>query len=108
MINNGGYTIERGYMGKTETYNDIATWAYADLPRVFRPDTTARSFVVKTVADLHKALSAPNDTMIFIESIMDPRDAPAAVIHSSDNGAELDYGPRGPQHRPNAQLQPAT
>jgi indolepyruvate decarboxylase len=39
---------------------------------------------------------------------MDPHDAPAAVIHSSNNGAELDYGPRGPQHRPNAQLQPAT
>ena len=108
LINNGGYTIERGYMGKTETYNDIATWAYADLPKVFRPDTTAQSFVVKTVTDLHKALSAPNDTMIFIESIMDPHDAPAAVIHSSNNGAELDYGPRGPQHRPNAQLQPAT
>ena len=99
LINNGGYTIERGYMGKTETYNDVATWAYADLPKVFRPDTTARSFVVKTVADLHEALSAPNDTLIFIESIMDPHDAPAAVIHSSNNGAELDYGPRGPQHR---------
>ncbi len=108
LINNGGYTIERGYLGKTETYNDIATWAYADLPKVFSPDTTAQSFVVRTVADLGKALSAPNDTMIFIESVMDPYDAPAAVIHSSNNGAELDYGPRGPQHRANAQLQPAT
>ena len=108
LINNGGYTIERGYMGKSETYNDIANWAYADLPKVFQPDTTARSFVVKTVADLEKALSAPNDSLIFIESIMDPHDAPAAVIHSSNNGAELDYGPRGPQHRANAQLQPAT
>jgi indolepyruvate decarboxylase len=107
LINNGGYTIERGYMGKTETYNDIATWAYADLPRVFRPDTTARSFVVRTVADLDRALSAPNDSLILIESVMDPYDAPAAVIHSSNNGAELDYGPRGPQHRDNAQLRPA-
>jgi indolepyruvate decarboxylase len=108
LINNGGYTIERGYMGKTEPYNDIATWAYADLPKVLCPGTAARSFVVKTVADLHDALSAPNDQMIFIESVMDPHDAPAAVIHSSNNGAELDYGPRGPQHRDNAQLQPAT
>jgi indolepyruvate decarboxylase len=108
LINNGGYTIERGYMGKTAHYNDVATWAYADLPKVFRPDTTARSFVVKTVADLHNALDAPNDQMIFVESIMDPYDAPAAVIHSSNNGAELDYGPRGPQHRENMQLQPAT
>jgi indolepyruvate decarboxylase len=108
LINNGGYTIERGYMGKTAHYNDVATWAYANLPKVFRPDTTARSFVVKTVGDLHNALSAPNDQMIFVESIMDPYDAPAAVIHSSNNGAELDYGPRGPQHRENMQLQPAT
>jgi indolepyruvate decarboxylase len=107
LINNGGYTIERGYIGKSEQYNDIANWSYADLPKVFCPDTTARSFVVKTVADLHNALSAPNDTMVFIESIMDPYDAPAAVLHSSNKGAELDYGPRGPQHRDNAQLKPA-
>ena len=108
LINNGGYTIERGYMGKTADYNDIARWAYADLPKVFRPDTTARSFVCKTAADLERALSAPNDSLILIESVMDPYDAPAAVIHSSNNGAELDYGPRGPQHRGNEQLRPAT
>ena len=108
LINNGGYTIERGYMGKTADYNDIARWAYADLPKVFRPDTTAKSFLVKTVADLEKALSAPNDSLVFVESVMDPYDAPAAVIHSSNNGAELDYGPRGPQHRGNEQLRPAT
>jgi indolepyruvate decarboxylase len=107
LINNGGYTIERGYLGKTEHYNDIATWAYADLPRVLHPDTTARSFVVKTVADLHDALSVPNDSLILIESVMDPYDAPAPVSHSSNVGADLDYGPRGPQHRDNAQLRPA-
>jgi len=107
LINNGGYTIERGYLGKTETYNDIATWAYAELPEVFQPDTTAQSFVVKTVADLEKALSAPNDTLVFIEAVMDPHDAPAAVIRSSNKGADLDYGPRGPQHRDGVQLRPA-
>ncbi|HTU39041.1 MAG TPA: thiamine pyrophosphate-binding protein [Acidimicrobiales bacterium] len=107
LINNGGYTIERGYIGKDEHYNDIANWAYADLPKVFHPETTARSFVVKTVEDLRDALGAPNDRMIFVESVMSPHDAPAAVIHSSNRGAELDYGPRGPQHRKNAQLQPA-
>ena len=108
LINNGGYTIERGYLGKAEPYNDVANWAYADLPRVFRPDTSARSFVVRTTGDLHDALSAPNDTMIFVESIMAPSDAPAAVIGSSNKGADLDYGPRGPQHRDNLQLRPAT
>jgi len=50
---------------------------------------------------------APNDSLIFIESVMGPHDAPAAAIHSSNNGAELNYGPRGPQHRASAQLQPA-
>ena len=108
LINSGGYTIERGYMGKSADYNDIATWAYTELPKVFRPDTTAKSFLVKSVADLEKALGAPNDSLVFVESVMDPYDAPAAVIHSSNNGAELDYGPRGPQHRGNEQLRPAT
>jgi indolepyruvate decarboxylase len=107
LINNGGYTIERGYLGKAEPYNDVARWAYADLPRVFRPDTSARSFVAKTVSELQNALSTPNDTMIFVESIMEAHDAPDAVIISSNNGAELDYGPRGPQYRENLQLRPA-
>jgi hypothetical protein len=77
-------------------------------PATYSSLTTARqSFVVKIVADLEKALSAPNDTLLFIEAVMDPYDAPAPVIHSSNKGAELDYGPRGPHHRDNAQLRPA-
>ena len=108
LINNGGYTIERCWLGKTSRFNDVANWAYADLPKVFRPDTTARSFVVRTVADLNKALSAPNDTLIFIEAIMDPFDAPTPVINSGNNGADIDYGPRGPQHRDNMLPRPAT
>jgi indolepyruvate decarboxylase len=107
LINNGGYTIERGYLAKTEIYNDIANWAYADLPKVFRRDTKARSFVVKTVTDLQTALSAPNDTLIFVESIMDRYDALAPIMNSSNKGADLNYGPRGPQ-RPDNQLRPAT
>jgi indolepyruvate decarboxylase len=107
LINNGGYTIERCWLGKTSRFNDVANWSYADLPKVFRKDTTARSFVVKTVADLEEALSAPNDTLIFIESIMDPFDAPTAVINSGNNGADIDYGPRGPQHRGNMLIRPS-
>lgn len=104
LINNGGYTIERGYIGKTETYNDIANWSYAELPKVLRADTTAQSFVVRTVEDLQKALKAPNDRLIFVESIMDSCDAPAPVLRSSNIGAELDYGPTGPQRRDGLQL----
>jgi indolepyruvate decarboxylase len=39
---------------------------------------------------------------------MDPFDAPTAVINSGNNGADLDYGPRGPQHRDNMLIRPAT
>ena len=106
LINNGGYTIERGYLGKDEPYNDVANWAYADLPKIFRRDTSARSFVVRTVGDLQGALGAPNDTMVFVESIMDRLDAPALVTMSSNKGAELDYGPRGPQYVEGSQLRP--
>jgi TPP-dependent 2-oxoacid decarboxylase len=108
LINNGGYTVERCYLGKTSRYNDVATWSYADLPKVFHPGTTARSFVVKTVEDLQQALSTPNDTLLFIESVMDPYDAPLGVITGGNSGADIDYGPRGPQHRGNMLLRPAT
>jgi indolepyruvate decarboxylase len=108
LINNRGYTIERCWLGKTARYNDVANWDYAGLPKVFRPDTTARSFVVKTVADLQEALSAPNDRLIFIEALMDPFDAPTPVINSGNNGADIDYGPRGPQHRGNMLIRPTT
>jgi indolepyruvate decarboxylase len=45
--------------------------------------------------------------LIFVESILDRYDALAPVMHSSNRGADLDYGPRGPQHRDNQQLRPA-
>lgn len=108
LINNRGYTIERCWLGKTSPFNDVANWAYADLPKVLHPDTTARSFVVRTVADLEKALSAPDDSLTFIEAIMDPFDAPTPVINSGNNGADIDYGPRGPQHRDNMLIRPAS
>jgi indolepyruvate decarboxylase len=63
--------------------------------------------MIKTVRDLQNALSEPNDTLIFVESIMDRYDALAPVMNSSNKGADLDYGPRGPQRRDN-QLRPST
>ena len=104
LINNGGYTIERTILGKTARYNDIANWAYAELPKVFRPDTAAESFVVRTVEELHNVLNTPHENMVFIESIMDPTDAPANLIAGGHASADLDYGPRGPQHRKGAQI----
>ena len=104
LINNGGYTIERTILGKTARYNDIANWAYAELPKVFRPDTAAESFVVRTVEELHNVLNTPHENLVFIESIMDPTDAPANLIAGGHASADLDYGPRGPQHRKGAQI----
>jgi indolepyruvate decarboxylase len=46
--------------------------------------------------------------MIFMESRMDPHDALAPITISSNRGAELDYGPRGPQRRENLQLRAVT
>jgi indolepyruvate decarboxylase len=46
--------------------------------------------------------------MIFVEAIMDPYDSLAPITISSNKGAELDYGPRGPQRRDNVQLKPVT
>src|SRR6516162_9049860 len=67
------------YLGKTAHYNDIATWAYADLPPGHHGLVVRR----QDRRRLHKALGAPNESLILIESIMDPYDAPAAVINCS-------------------------
>ena len=49
-----------------------------------------------------------NDTMAFIEPIMSSCGALAPATSSSNKGADLNYGPRGPQRRKNLQLRPAT
>jgi indolepyruvate decarboxylase len=104
LVNNGGYTIERAILGMTAHYNDVANWAYAQLPQVFCPGTKARSFTVTTIAELKEALAAPHDAMIFIESIMDPTDTPDLLIAAGLGSANLDFGPRGPQYRPGIRI----
>ncbi|WP_327001095.1 thiamine pyrophosphate-binding protein [Dactylosporangium sp. NBC_01737] len=104
LINNAGYTIERAILGRHAAYNDVANWAYADLPKVLAPDTPSTSFVVRTVEELDAALAAEHDGLVFIEAVMAADDAPPNLIHGGHAFADLDYGPRGPQHRPDAQL----
>jgi indolepyruvate decarboxylase len=104
LVNNGGYTIERTILGKTARYNDVANWSYAQLPQVFQPGTTARSFTVSTLEELKEALAAPHDSLIFIEAVMDRFDTPDLLIGAGHGSADLDYGPRGPQFRPGAQI----
>lgn len=93
LINNGGYTVERTASGGNGRFNDIANWAYADLPKVLHPGTTARTFVVRTAKELQAALAAPHDSMIFIEAILDKYDAPPVVIRAGYGAVEIDYGP---------------
>jgi indolepyruvate decarboxylase len=95
LINHADYAVERTVCGKNGRFNDIANWAYADLPKVLHPGTTARTFVVRTVTELQAALAAPHDSMIFVEAIMDKYDAPP-VIHAGYGTVEIDYGPRRP------------
>ena len=104
LINNHGYTIERAILGKDAKYNDVANWSYAELPKVFRRDANVESYVVKTVDDLEKVLGAKHAGMVFVESVMDKYDAPVALIESGHAFADSDYGPRGPQHAPDAQI----
>ena len=100
LINNGGYTIERYILGMRESYNDITGWRYAALPGVLAPDVKTLTAVVRTEDDLEKALKEADNSSCacFIEIILDPEDAPDALKIFGPHTAELDYGPRGPQH----------
>jgi indolepyruvate decarboxylase len=104
LINNRGYTIERTILGQNATYNDVANWRYAELPRVFRRDTTAETYVVETSEQLRHVLDAPHTGLVFVEAVMDPNDSPLELIRAGHAFADSDFGPRGPQSAPNAQI----
>ena len=104
LINNGGYTIERTIQGKDAKYNDVANWAYADLPKVFSRKTI-ETFVVRSRAELQAVLDGPHDDLVFVESLMNPHDAPVGLIRGGHASADTDYGPRGPQFAKDAQIE---
>jgi indolepyruvate decarboxylase len=104
LINNRGYTIERAILGRDAKYNDVANWRYAELPRVLCRDITAETYVVETSEQLHKVLDAPHSGLVFVEAVMDPDDSPIDLIRAGHAIANSDYGPRGPQSEPNAQI----
>jgi indolepyruvate decarboxylase len=104
LINNGGYTVERTILGKSTRFNDVANWAYAELPKVLHPGTTARTFVVRSTSELQDALAAPHDSMIFVEAVMDRYDAPQSTIDTGHAMSYVDFGPRGPQRRAGVQI----
>ena len=101
---NQGYTVERAVLGKDAKYNDVASWRYSELPHVFSRDPKADSYVVTTSSELQRVLDAPHSNMVFVECVMDKYDAPVDLIVGGHAIAETDYGARGPQKAPNAQL----
>jgi len=100
LLNNRGYTIERYILGMREAYNDIANWQYSALPGVFAPEVEAFTASVETEVELEEVLAKVEECncACFIELHLDPEDAPAALKIFGPLTAELDYGPRGPQH----------
>ena len=104
LINNGGYTIRTHHPGFAHAkYNDVANWHYADLPRVFSRREVA-SHVVATSKKLSEVLRTVDDSFTFVELLMKPDDAPLGLIRGGHASANLDYGPRGPQSAPGAQI----
>jgi indolepyruvate decarboxylase len=104
LINNRGYTIERTIMGKDDSYNYVANWAYTQLPRVFHPDADVETAVVATGDELQAVLDAADDRFLFVEAVMDKDDAPPLLISIGHELADQDFGPRGPQSEPNSQI----
>src|SRR5699024_1308932 len=100
LVNNQGYTIERYILGINEKYNDIANWQYAELPKVFVPDTTMVYYQARTEGEIEDALEKINatDASAFLEVHLDAEYAPARLKTFGPMTADFDFGPRGPRN----------
>jgi indolepyruvate decarboxylase len=101
LLNNSGYTIERAILGKTSPYNDIANWAYSDLPRVFGiDDSKYLRRVCSTPVELDAAfkVAADTDRLAFIEVKTEPLDIPPMTAAVGDFTRHFDYGAYGPEN----------
>lgn len=99
LLNNRGYTIERAILGAHSPYNDVANWAYHDVPRVFGIDEDRLlSRVCTTVAELDAAMgeAAGTGRLCFIEVALQPLDMTPATTFVGDGTRVYDYGVYGP------------
>jgi len=94
VICNDGYTIERYIHGMDESYNDIQTWKYKDLPAAFGAEKDqARTYQVKTKEEVEGLFSdsdftsPDNPCLRFVELYMDKEDAPAALKSTAQAAA---------------------
>jgi pyruvate decarboxylase len=94
VICNDGYTIERYIHGMDESYNDIQTWKYKDLPAAFGAEKDqAKTYQVKTKGEVEGLFSdsdftsPDNPCLRFVELYMDKEDAPAALKSTAQAAA---------------------
>lgn len=101
LLNNRGYTIERSILGADSPYNDVANWAYSELPRVFGIDENRLlSRVCTTRAQLDAAMLEASDTtsFAFIEVALEPLDMTPATTFVGEATRVYDYGTFGPSN----------
>jgi indolepyruvate decarboxylase len=94
VINNSGYTIERVIFGKRSAYNDIQSWDYGALPRVFSDSERVRTAKVSSLGELSAVLSSVIDADCFtlIELLLDPFDAPNTLFRMGDRVSKFNFG----------------
>ncbi|KAL2889079.1 Pyruvate decarboxylase [Ceratocystis lukuohia] len=93
VICNDGYTIERLIHGETATYNDINTWKYKDLVKVFGgTDANSRTYQVKTRGEVELLFADEQfvaaDVLQFVELYMPKMDAPRALVKIAEVNAK--------------------
>lgn len=99
LLDNRGYTIERSILGARSAYNDVARWAYQDLPRVFGlADDAVLTRVCATRAELADAMAAAGDgtRLAFIQVELEPLDMTPATRAIGEATRRYDYGITGP------------
>ncbi|WP_297631734.1 alpha-keto acid decarboxylase family protein [uncultured Clostridium sp.] len=93
VINNDGYTIEKLIHGPERKYNSINMWDYKNLVNIFDLNQgKSMACKVKTEEELTTALELADknkDKLIFIELVMDSKDAPNSLISLGDLLSEV-------------------
>ena len=77
LLNNDGYTIERVIHGRTQVYNDVQPWKYAELPKIFGDNVFTAA--IETERELEQVLLDAKQhahQLCFIELKLDREDCP--------------------------------
>ncbi|MGL5767531.1 MAG: alpha-keto acid decarboxylase family protein [Sarcina sp.] len=93
VINNDGYTIEKLIHGPERKYNAINMWDYKNIVNIFDLNKNkSMSCKVATEEELVKALEVAGqnrDKLVFIELVMDSKDAPNSLVRLGDLLSEV-------------------